>query len=179
VHQVGYNKLIKTDKFIRIAQGNSNGLQNHKEEIKLFLKQNFTDTCILLNNEPHFTTKNYFSIPRYKLHYTHHPDGTGHGGTYKRNNRTLWIVKIWRRLHSGYVNKSERISIWDNNHSRLLPTRHNLKNEHFETFFQTLGPKFIDGGDYNSKHTLWGSRLTTTKVRELLKVIQEKNYSFL
>jgi len=42
-----------------------------------------------------------------------------------------------------------------------------------------LGPKFIAGGDYKSKHTLWGSRLTTTKGRELSKVIQEKNYSFL
>ena len=59
------------------------------------------------------------------------------------------------------------------------PPRHNLKKEHFETFFQTLGPKFIAGGDYNSKHTLWGSRLTTTKGRELSEVIQEKNYTFL
>jgi hypothetical protein len=60
------------------------------------------------------------------------------------------------------------------------PPRHNLKKEHFETFFQTLGPKLIAGGDYNSKHTLWGSRLTTsTKGRELSKVIQETNYSFL
>ena len=33
--------------------------------------------------------------------------------------------------------------------------------------------------DYNSKHTLWGLRLTTTKGRELSEVIQEKNYSFL
>jgi len=59
------------------------------------------------------------------------------------------------------------------------PHRHNLKKEHFETSFQTLGPKFIAGGDYNSKHTLWGSRLTIKKGRELSKVIQEENYSFL
>jgi hypothetical protein len=59
------------------------------------------------------------------------------------------------------------------------PPRHNLKKEQFETFFQTLGPKFVDGGDYNSKHTLWGSSLTATKGRELSNVIQEKNYSFL
>ena len=57
--------------------------------------------------------------------------------------------------------------------------RHNLKKEHFEKVFQTLGPKFIAGGDYNSKHTQWGSRLTTTKSRGLWKVIQERNYSFL
>jgi hypothetical protein len=59
------------------------------------------------------------------------------------------------------------------------PPRHNLKKEHFETFFQTLGPKFIAGGDYNCKNILWGSRLTTTKGREFSKVLHEKNYSFL
>jgi exonuclease III len=54
-------------------------LQSHKEEIKLFLNQNFID--ILLTSEIHFTNKNYFSIPRYKLYYTNHPDRTAHGGT--------------------------------------------------------------------------------------------------
>jgi hypothetical protein len=58
------------------------------------------------------------------------------------------------------------------------PPPHNLKKEHFETFFQKLGPKFIAGSDYNNKHTPWGSRLTTKKGRELSKIIQEKNYSF-
>jgi hypothetical protein len=59
------------------------------------------------------------------------------------------------------------------------PPRHNLKKEHFEPFFETLGTKFVAGGDYNSKHTIWGSRLTTTKGRELLQVIRNKNYKFL
>ena len=35
------------------------------------------------------------------------------------------------------------------------------------------------GGDFNSKHTLWGSRLITTKGRELAKIMQTNNYSFL
>jgi len=59
------------------------------------------------------------------------------------------------------------------------PARHSLKKEQFKTLLQTLGPKFIAGGGYNSKHALWGSRLTTKKGRELLKVIQVKNYSVL
>jgi hypothetical protein len=58
------------------------------------------------------------------------------------------------------------------------PHRHNLKKEHFERFFQTLGTKFLNGVDYNSKHTLWDS-LLTAKGRELSKIIQEKNYSVL
>ena len=59
------------------------------------------------------------------------------------------------------------------------PPRHNLKQEYFEAFFQTLGPKFLAGGDYNSKHIQWGSRLTTTKGREFSKVLQKENYSYL
>jgi len=57
---------------LRIAQWNANGLQNHKEDIKLFLHQNFID--ILLISETHFTT-----IPRDKLYYTNNPNGTAHG----------------------------------------------------------------------------------------------------
>ena len=54
-------------------------MQCRTEEIKLFLNQNFADK--LLISETHYTTKNYFSIPRYKLYYTTHSDGTAHGGT--------------------------------------------------------------------------------------------------
>jgi hypothetical protein len=45
----------------------------------LFLQQNYIH--IFLISETHFTTKNYFRIPRYKLYYTNLPDGTAHGGT--------------------------------------------------------------------------------------------------
>ena len=54
-------------------------MQNHKEDIKLFSNQN--PIYIVLISETHFTTKNYFSMPRYQLYYTNHPDGTADGGT--------------------------------------------------------------------------------------------------
>jgi hypothetical protein len=50
---------------------------------------------------------------------------------------------------------------------------------HFETFLQTLDKKFIAGSDFNSRHTVWGSRLITTKGRELYKAIHDKNYSII
>jgi hypothetical protein len=53
------------------------------------------------------------------------------------------------------------------------PPKYNIKKESFKDFFQTLGHKFIAGGDYKSKHTLWGSHLITTKGRELTKIIQD------
>jgi len=43
-------------------------------------------------------------------------------------------------------------------------------------YLQTLSPKYIIGGDFNCKHPLWGSRLTTTRGRELAKAIHATNY---
>jgi hypothetical protein len=57
------------------------------------------------------------------------------------------------------------------------PPRYNLKKSHFETFFHTPGNKFIAGGDYISKHIIWGSRLTTAKGRELYEPTIDNNYS--
>lgn len=37
----------------------------------------------------------------------------------------------------------------------------------FSNCFNTLGGRFISGGDWNAKHTFWGSRLTTTRGRQL------------
>jgi len=45
----------------------------------------------------------------------------------------------------------------------------------FTEFFHTLGARFIAGGDYNSKHTYWGSRLITPKGRALLKATSNTN----
>ena len=80
-------RSIKIDNFLRISQWNANGLQSHTEEIQLFLNQNCID--IFLTSETHFTNKNYFCIPKYKLYYTNHPDGTAHGGTATLTQETI------------------------------------------------------------------------------------------
>jgi hypothetical protein len=55
------------------------------------------------------------------------------------------------------------------------PPKHNIKTIDYEKFFQTLGHRFIAGGDYNAKYTCWGARTTTTKGRELLKAMKNNN----
>jgi hypothetical protein len=47
------------------------------------------------------------------------------------------------------------------------------------SILQSLGSCLIFGGDFNSKHTLWGSKLITPKGRELATLIQTKNHSVL
>jgi exonuclease III len=64
---------------LQIALWNANGLQNHKEELKLFLNQNKTD--IMLISKTHFISKSHFSIAGYNICLANHPDNKAHGGT--------------------------------------------------------------------------------------------------
>jgi exonuclease III len=61
---------------LRITKWNANDLQRHEEGIKVFLTQNFIDVSLI--SDTHCTNKNHRSMPRYKLYYTSHPDGTAH-----------------------------------------------------------------------------------------------------
>lgn len=47
------------------------------------------------------------------------------------------------------------------------PPKYTIKREQYESFFNTLGERFIAAGDYNAKHVHWGSRLVQPKGREL------------
>ena len=87
-------------------------MQNHKEEIKLFSNQN--PIYIVLISETHFTTKNYFSIPRYRLYYTNHSDGTADGGTeviIKETTENHELLKYEGDCIQATSIKEEKISI--------------------------------------------------------------------
>jgi hypothetical protein len=165
---------------LKIAQLNANGLQQHKDGVAPFLRQNQID--ILLISETHFTSKNYFTIPGYKLCCTNHPDNTAHAGSAIIIKNTIAYYEQLKYAEAAIQATSVRVKGFLHEltiAAVYCPPRHNLKQEHFEAFFQTLGPKFLAGGDYNSKHIQWGSRLTTTKGHELSKMMQENNYSYI
>ena len=56
------------------------------------------------------------------------------------------------------------------------PPKHSISKEKFIEYFEILGRRFIVGGDYNAKQPSWGSRLTTTRGRELQKAMIDNNY---
>ena len=58
------------------------------------------------------------------------------------------------------------------------PPRHKLEAEDYEHFLHHLGNKFIVRGDWNAKHTNWGSRLIIPKGRNLLQSITNHNCSY-
>ena len=54
-----------------------------------------------------------------------------------------------------------------------------IAKEDFDYFLDTLGNRFIAGGDYNAKHTQWGSRLITVRGKNLLNSIISNNLNYL
>jgi len=135
-----------------------------------------------LFSETHFTAKAHFSIPRYSLCHTNHPDDRAHGGTAILVRTTikyaeqLCYAKPEIQATIIQVQGQQRCI---NIASVYCPPRYNLKAQHCHSFFKLLEPCFIAGGDYNCKHTLWGSRLIITKGTEPAFIFQSQNYSFL
>jgi hypothetical protein len=111
------------------------------------------------------------------MYCTSHPDGTAHAGTAVIVKQTTSHYEIPKYEKDFLEVTSIRV--------RSLPyelmvtavystPKYNLKKDHYEMFFSTLGPSFMAEADYNIKHTVWGSRITTTKGRELHYLWQKK-----
>jgi len=165
---------------LRIALWNANGLQNHNEELKLFLTQNKIDGMLI--SETHFTSRFLFTVPGYDTCLTNHPTDKAHGGTAILIKSRMAYAELpgfaTPELQATIIkvqgpHRSVTIA------STYCPPRYNLKAISFETFFLSLGSCFVVCGDFNSKHSLWGLRLDTTKGRELATVIREHNYAVL
>lgn len=54
-----------------------------------------------------------------------------------------------------------------------------MDSDDFDILFQKFRGTWIIGGDYNAKHSTWGSRLTNTRGRELTKVLTQRRYEAL
>lgn len=155
---------------------NANGLAQHKHELSIFLVSHKID--VILISETHFTKKNFIRFPNYSVYHTMHPDGTAHGGT-------AVIIKNTIKHHLTTCYKKEFLQAtnivveeWTGPitfSAVYCPPKHTIKEESFKEFFDELGNRFICGGDYNAKHQSWGSRLDTTRGRELYKVITNGN----
>jgi exonuclease III len=166
-------------KFLRIALWNANGLIKCKEELTIFLQDQLID--IMLISETHFTDKSHLKIPGHKFYHTNYPDNTAHAGIAIIIKSTIehHLLNRYERDYLQATSLRVKTLAYEITVSAVYhpPCHQNVKKEDFKDFFQYLDPKFIAQGDFNSKHTLWGSRLITTKGRELAKVLHENSYS--
>ena len=129
---------------MRIAQWNANGLQQHKEVVKLFQNQNQID--ILLISETHFTSKNHFTIPGCDLYYTSHPDGTAHGGTaiIIKNTIAYYVqLTICRTSNSSHISTSQRATARYNYSCSILPTAAQFKSGALRSILPNSRPELL------------------------------------
>lgn len=165
---------------IKILLWNANGIQKQKKELELLLNSQSIDICLI--SETHLTSQSYFSIPLYETYHTIHPMNCARGGS-------AIIVRSSIKHHeetkiSSNEFQTTTISIEVNGSPLKLtalysPPRHNIKCDLYEQLFSQIGERFIIGGDFNAKHTHWGSRLISPKGRELLTAANNKGCKFL
>ena len=159
---------------LRIMAWNANGLLQHKEHLLVALIENKIDVCLI--SETHFTRESYLKLRGFEVYHTVHPSNCARGGsavivkTGLTHHEDVRIVKEEFQVTSVTLKTSAgAITVG----AIYSPPRHNLKRRDYLSLLQSFPGKFIIGGDFNSKHTSWGSRLTNAKGNELYQAIQE------
>lgn len=159
-------------KTLNLCLWNANGLKKKILELELFLDNNKID--IMLVTEARLLNDSNINFKNYKSYITTHPDGKAQGGTALiiRNDiphhqfsevRTKTIQSTSVVIEGQKENST--ICVFYN------PPNCPMQKEDYIRFFTSLGKRFIVGGDFNAKHSLWGSRTTTTKGRRLHEAI--------
>lgn len=166
---------------LRIAAWNANGLLNHQHELQMFLDMQKIDVCLI--SETHFTQQSFIKMRGYQMYHTIHPLNSARGGA-------AVIVKnsISHYEESGVQTEEFQVTAIKiktkvNKHGITIaalycPPRHSLKKEDYSACLQSLGSRFVVGGDFNAKHTYWGSRLITPKGKELFMAAREMGCYF-
>lgn len=157
---------------LRILAWNCNGILQRQQEIQLFLDIEKIDICLL--SETHLTTQTHLKLRGYETHSAIHPNNNARGGSAVIIRKG--IKYDLQEKHESDEIQAASVSINIRNHNIVVaaiycPPRYNIKEEDYLRFFKHLGEQFIIGGDFNAKHTDWGSRLTTTKGKELHEAI--------
>jgi hypothetical protein len=136
----------------------------------------------MLLSETHFTHKSYLRTPHYTIYHTNHPAGTARGGTAIITQNAIKHHPL-PNYSRDYL-QATSVSVVDSvGHLTItavyLPPKHTVCKAQLKDVYTTLGAQFIAGGDYNAKHTAWGSRLITPRGREVLKTLQSNNLAIL
>lgn len=157
---------------MRIATWNANGVLNKKFELEAFLKTKNIDICLL--SETHL--KNDLDMVGYRCYKASHPSGHSRGGsailvksTIKHNEEFKIEAEEVQLIMIKITSTKQDFNVG----SVYCPPRYNIKKNIFKDLLSASGSRFLLGGDYNAKHIDWGSRMTSTRGRELRKAIQE------
>lgn len=159
---------------LKILSWNANGLKQHQQELQAVLDINNIDVCLIA--ETHFNKQTHINFHGYKVYHSIHPGNSARGGS------AVIIKQSIQHFEEAKFETEEiqamAVNVKCKNYfivvaSIYCPPKYSLKKHHYLDLFKKLGKKFVIGGDFNAKNTHWGSRLTTTKGRELFQATSE------
>jgi hypothetical protein len=159
---------------------NANGIQQRRTELEIFLHEQRIDIALI--TETHLTQNSTFYIPNYNCYCTHHPNGTARGGTALLIRSTLshtprpsfQTPKIQATVISLHCNVFDLTLA-----SVYCPPSQVMNTDEFTQFFNSLGHKYIAGGDFNAKNQLWGARANNPKGISLWQTVQQSRLTVL
>lgn len=158
---------------LRVLTWNANGLTDRRQELETFL--NIEKIDIALISETRFTPKTHVSFKDFKIYTTVHPSGNSHGGTaviIKNNIKHYPLEEYCTEKIQATSIKVVYSKVETTFSAVYCPPRHTITAQDFSVYFSTLSSRFICAGDWNSKHVHWGSRLTSTRGRQLKNAIE-------
>lgn len=165
---------------LRIMEWNANGLSQHQQELQAVLDTEKIDVCLI--SETHFTKQSFIKFRGYRVYHTIHPDNTARGGSaiiikehYLHYEEEKYETEEIQATAVSLKTKQCSLTLI----SVYCPPRHLLKKKHYLDFFKKQGKRFIAGGDFNAKNMYWGSRLTSSKGKELLEAANEYGCEFM
>lgn len=136
---------------------------------------------MFLISETHLTNKNNFKIHGYTCHDSKHSDDKAHGGVAILIRQSIPHFVLDEHCTPNLQSitvcvtlKHEKLNIA----SVYSSPNHKLTDNELQSFFSRQGNRFIAAGDYNAKHTHWGSRLITTRGRVLYNVMKDNGFDF-
>lgn len=161
---------------LKIMSWNANGLTQRKLELEVVLHHNSIDVCLI--SETHFTKESYLNVKGYKCYHALHPSNKARGGSAVLIKDALahhQFTKVETEMFQIQAVKVKTRS-WETTLASIYcPPKPTIKKEDFDNAFGRLGNRFIIGGDFNAKHSYWGSRLCAPRGTELYQYVQQNH----
>lgn len=159
---------------LRIMEWNANGLLCHQQELQVVLNAEKIDVCLI--SETHFTNHSYIKLKGYEVYHTLHPDNRARGGSAIIIKESVKHYEEAKYISQEIQATSVTLTLANQRVLTLIavysPPRYVIKADQYVELLSSCGNRFIMGADFNAKHSHWGSRLITTKGRELYQVAQ-------
>ena len=133
---------------LRVVLWNTNGLLSHKLELQAFLDMHKIDIDLI--SETHFTSRTVFKLPHYTIYHIIHPDNTAHEGVAIILRSFLRHYELLHHQSEAMQAATVRLDIRPcplTVSAVYCPPSHVVPTDDYVTFFQSLGSRFLIGGD--------------------------------